>query len=301
LISTLFEYIIMSDIGYYIFFGICWFITLLPLRVLYIFSDFLYFIAFYIIAYRKKVTLINLKKSFPEKSPAEIKKIAKKFYSFLFDQFLESFKLLQMNDKQILKRFNYQNTEVLDELYSKGKSIIAVFGHYGNWEWLASLPLITKYKVLAIYKPLANTIFDKFFIQLREKFGIITVSIHQTLRKILEYEQKKEFTITFFLGDQRPMRRYIKYWTTFLNQDTPVLLGVEKISKQTNQAVIFINIQKKKRGYYEITFNKLFENPRETEKYEITERHIRFLEKIIINRPEFWLWSHRRWKHEKRP
>lgn len=289
----------MSNIGYYILFGIFWIIMLLPLRVLYLFSDILYFFSYYLIAYRKKVTLTNLKKSFPEKSFVEIRKIAKRFYRHLFDQFIESFKLLQMNEEQILKRFDYRNPEVLDELYSKGKSIITVFGHYGNWEWLASLPLVTKYKVLAIYKPLANSSFDKFFIRLREKFGIKTVTIQQTLRKILDCQQNKELTITFFLGDQRPMRRYIKYWTTFLNHDTPILLGVEKISKQTDQAVVFIDIQKKKRGFYEIVFIKLFENPKETEEFEITEKHIRILEKIIINRPELWLWSHRRWKHEK--
>ncbi len=289
----------MSNIGYYILFGIFWIIMLLPLRVLYLFSDILYFFSYYLIAYRKKVTLTNLKKSFPEKSSVEIRKIAKRFYRHLFDQFIESFKLLQMNEEQILKRFDYRNPEVLDELYSKDKSIITVFGHYGNWEWLASLPLVTKYKVLAIYKPLANSSFDKFFIRLREKFGIKTITIQQTLKKILDYQQNKELTITFFLGDQRPMRRYIKYWTTFLNQDTPILLGVEKISKQTDQAVVFIDIQKKKRGFYKIVFIKLFENPKETEEFEITEKHIRILEKIIINRPEFWLWSHRRWKHEK--
>ena len=289
----------MSNIGSYILFGIFWIIMLLPLRVLYLFSDILYFFSYYLIAYRKKVTLTNLKKSFPEKSSVEIRKIAKRFYRHLFDQFIESFKLLQMNEEQILKRFHYRNPEVLDELYSKNKSIITVFGHYGNWEWLASLPLITKYKVLAIYKPLANSILDKFFIRLREKFGVITVTIQQTLRKILDSQQNKELTIMFFLGDQRPMRRYIKYWTTFLNQDTPVLLGVEKIAKQTDQAVVFIDIQKKKRGFYEIVFTKLFENPKETEEFEITEKHIRTLEKIIINRPELWLWSHRRWKHEK--
>jgi len=289
----------MSNLGYYILFGIFWIIMLLPLRVLYLFSDILYFFSYYLIAYRKKVTLTNLKKSFPEKSSVEIRKIAKRFYRHLFDQFIESFKLLQMNEEQILKRFHYRNPEVLDELYSKNKSIITVFGHYGNWEWLASLPLIIKYKVLAIYKPLANSILDKFFIRLREKFGVMTVTIQQTLRKILDSQQNKELTIMFFLGDQRPMRRYIKYWTTFLNQDTPVLLGVEKIAKQTDQAVVFIDIQKKKRGFYEIVFTKLFENPKETEEFEITEKHIRTLEKIIINRPELWLWSHRRWKHEK--
>lgn len=286
-------------IGYPVFYGIIWILTLLPFKVLYIISDFLSFITYYLIPYRKKVTLTNLKKSFPEKSSTEINKIAKKFYRHLFDLFLESFKLLQMNEEQILKRFDYKNPEVLDELYSKNKSIITVFGHYGNWEWLASLPLVTKYKVLAIYKPLANSSFDNFFIRLRGKFGIETVTIQQALRKILNFQQNKELTITFFLGDQRPMGRYIKYWTTFLNQDTPILLGVEKISKQTDQAVVFIDIQKKKRGFYEIVFIKLFENPKETEEFEITEKHIRILEKIIINRPELWLWSHRRWKHKK--
>ncbi|MCK4465374.1 MAG: lysophospholipid acyltransferase family protein [Bacteroidales bacterium] len=286
-------------IGYPVLYGIIWILTLLPFKVLYIISDFLSFITYYLIPYRKKVTLTNLKKSFPEKSSTEIKKIAKKFYRHLFDLFLESFKLLQLDEQEILKHYSYQNPEVLDDLYLKNKSIIAVFGHYGNWEWLASLPLVTKYNVLAVYKPLLNKSIDKLCIRLREKFGVVTITMQQTLRKIIEYQQNHKLTITFFLGDQRPLRRDIRYWTTFLNQDTPVLLGVERISKKTNQAVIYIDIQKKKRGHYEIVFTKLFENPNETGDYEITEAHTRILWKNIINRPELWLWSHRRWKHEK--
>jgi Kdo2-lipid IVA lauroyltransferase/acyltransferase len=293
------EYRLMSNVMYYIFFSFCWIVTLLPFKVLYIFTDLVSFCSFHFLAYRKKVTLTNLKRSFPEKSSKEIEKIAKRFYRHFCDQIVESFKLLHMNEKQILRRYSYRNPEVLEELYTSNKSVIAVSGHYGNWEWLVSLPLVTRYKVLFVYKPPSNRSITRLYTLLGRKFGVMPITMQQLFRVILDYKTNKELTTTIMLGDQRPPPRNIKYWTNFLNQDTPLLTGFERISKKTNQAVIFINIQKKKRGYYEIIFQKLFENPVETNDFEITETYIKTLEKIIVDQPELWLWTHRRWKHRK--
>ena len=284
---------------YYIIFSTCWIFTLLPLKVLYIFSDLLFFCSFHILTYRKHLTLINLQRSFPEKSSKEIRRIAKRFYRHFCDQIMESFKLFHMNEKQILRRYSFRNPEVLDELYQSNKSVIAVSGHYGNWEWLASLPLVTRYKVLFVYKPPSNKNFARLYARVGGKFGVMPITMQQLLRAILDYKTNKELSTTIILGDQRPPPRNIKYWTRFLNQDTPLLTGFERISKKTNQAVVYINIQRIKRGYYEIIFHKLFENPGEINDFEITETYIKTLEKIIVDQPELWLWTHHRWKHGK--
>ena len=289
----------MSTVLYHIFIIFCWIFTLLPLKVLYIFSDLLSFLAFRVFTYRKKATLTNLQNSFPDKTPDEIKGIAKRFYSHFCDQLMESFKLLHMNEKQILKRYKYKNLEVLDELYRSNKSVIALTGHYGNWEWLVSLPQVTRYKVLIVYKPPSNKNFYDIFTRLEKKFGILPVTINQLFRTILDCKTKNELTTTIILGDQRPLPHNVKYWTNFLNQETPVETGFERISKKTNQAVIFINIQRKKRGYYDIIFHKLSESPQKTNDFEITETYFRTLEKSIVEQPELWLWTHRRWKYRK--
>lgn len=272
---------------------------LLPLRVLYLKSNFFYFILFHIAGYRKNVVLDNLRNSFPEKSDEEIKNITKKYYLHLCDMFIETFKSIHLTEKQIKKRVEIKNIEVLDELYAKNKSVIAVLGHYGNWEWLFGLPLATKYKVLAIHKPIQNRCFNTLTNKIRSKFGIEMITMKGAFKSILNYQKKNELTLTYFLSDQTPVKEDINFWTNFLNQDTPVFLGAERIAKKTNQAVVFFNIKKIKRGYYSLEIEKLFDEPNQTSEHEITEKHVQTLEKHIKKEPAYWLWSHRRWKHKR--
>lgn len=271
----------------------------LPLKIQYFFSDFIFLIVYYIVRYRRDVVKTNLEKSFPEKTEKERNKIAWKFYRHFCDYIIESVALIGMNANEITKRYKYSNIELVNNLYDRGKGIILAIGHYNNWEWYAGLQLHTKLQIVGIYKPLSNPYFNKLIISLREKFGGHAISITSSLKHMMEYHNQHILTITGFLTDQRPMAKYIEYWTTFLNQETPVLLGVEKIGKKLDYAILYGHTRKLKRGYYTTEFTLLCENPRETKDYEITEMHTRALEKTIREKPEYWLWSHRRWKHNR--
>jgi Kdo2-lipid IVA lauroyltransferase/acyltransferase len=286
----------MVVLGYIFLYPFLWLISILPLRVLYVISDFFYYIIYYLVGYRKKVVFQNLKKSFPEKSEEEIKTIAQKFYRHFTDLLFETIKLFTISEKELTRRINYKSTEIIDDLYNRGKHGIVVMGHYGNWEWLMGVSRATKHHAMSLYKPLANKFIDKMICKNRSRFGADLVPMKSALRAILKYKQENLLTLSCFIADQSPIRNEIQYWTKFLNQDTPVLLGIEKIAKLTNEPVLFYRILPVSRGYYEIEIIKLFEEVKDLKPYEITEAHTRVLEQTIRNCPEYWLWTHRRWK-----
>ena len=285
-------------IGFYLFYGLSWPLLRLPLRALYMISDLIFILLYYFPGYRKKVVLHNLHNSFPEKSDKEIRKIAKAFYHHMCDSLIESFAAANMSKEEISRRCVWKNPELLEDYFSRRKSVISVFGHYGNWEWLSGLPLHTKYIVLALYRPLRNSYFDSFIKSLRQKYGLKTVPVARGYQVIREYQTNRIPTVTFFLSDQRPARDKIRYWTRFLNQDTPVMLGAERIARRLDQVVVFFSITRVKRGYYEVEIIPVAEEPQSTANHEITEMHIRLLEKQIMINPGYWLWSHKRWKHK---
>ena len=288
-----------SRISYYILYGFLWTLTLLPLRVLYLVSDFLFLIVYYLISYRKLITETNLKNSFPDKSALEIKQITRKFYRRLCDQIIESFKLLHLSKKQLSKRFIYANPELLEELYQSGRSVILLCGHIGTWQWIMGIRSISLYKFLAVYQPQSFSDFARIYDVIGNRFGIYPIPMKDTFREIMASKSKNELTATFLLGDQSPRPEGIKSWTNFLNQDTAVITGFERIAKKTKQAVVYIDLVWKKRGYYELTFRKISDKPRQIEDYGITEEYFRALEKTIVRSPELWLWTHRRWKHKR--
>lgn len=287
----------MKFLGYILTYSLVWMLHLLPERILYLLSDFLYFLAYYVVAYRKKVVFENLKKAFPEYSRTEIRHIAKKFYHHLCDTMLESSISHFYSESKALKRITYTNPEVLHELHASGKQVMAVLGHYGNWEYLSTLSLITKYPFVAIYKPLRNKYFDRMVTQNRTRFGGIVTPMEQIVRKLLELKSQKVQVITLNLSDQSPMFHQIQYWTKFMGIETPVYLGSEKLAKKLDAAVVFLKIRKIKRGRYEVETELICKDPGEMKKHEITERHVRILEDLIREEPSYWLWSHRRWKH----
>ncbi len=288
-----------NSLLYYFFYAVCLFITFLPMRVQYLFSDLLFLFACYFPGYRKKLVFENLRKAFPEKSEKWIKKTAVAFYRHMCDSIIETFSMMNFGKKDIMNRYRYKNIEVLNRYFEEGKSVVAVFGHYGNWEWLAGLPLVTPLRVLALYKPLKNRHFDRLVISLREKFGLLTVPVKKSFRTLLDYSNRGEQTVTLFLGDQRPAAGRLNYWTTFFNRETPVFTGAEKVAVKLDQPVVFLDIQKAKRGHYVTEIIPLFDKPKLTQPGEITVAHTRLLEKIIMKRPEYWLWSHNRWKYAK--
>ena len=289
----------MAAIEYYIFYGINWIITLLPLPVLYFFSDLLYFVLYYIVLYRRKVVAINLKNSFPEKTFEERKTIEKKFYRHLSDLIVETLKLTHMSKSTQNKRFSYSNLQIIDKLREEKRDVIAVLGHYNNWEWPTLLPNYLKYKTIIIYKPLQNKYFNGFINNQRSKYGIVLTPTSQIIREIINYRKNDINTLSVFISDQIPAKGYIKYWTSFLNQDTAVFTGAGKIASKYDIAIVFFHIQKIKRGFYNLDIELLHEHTAGLSEDLITESHVRRLEEIIREKPEYWIWSHRRWKHKK--
>jgi KDO2-lipid IV(A) lauroyltransferase len=289
----------MFKLGYYLYKGATWLFQLFPLATLYRFSDFIFFIIYHIAGYRRKVVKTNLANAFPEKSDNERKNIEKKFYHHLCDLFIEILYFDRIKEEELNRRIKYIDNGLDNKYFKEGRNVIAALGHYNNWEWLCGWALHTKYTNYAVYKKLKDMSAELFFNQLRAKFGAIPLEKSDTYRRLISDSRDKKPFIAGFINDQTPVINEIQYWTKFLNQDTPVLLGTEKLAKKTNAVVVAIHMKKIKRGYYEVETTLITENPKETAQYEITEAHTKFLEKIILEQPECWLWSHRRWKHKK--
>lgn len=275
-------------------------ISVFPFWIKYRISDALYILGYYIVGYRKKVVFQNLEKSFPEKDKKELKNIAKKFYRHLCDTFFESLSLLTLSDKNAKRRFQLIDTELIDDILKENKSFIVASSHYANWEWGCIFSLFyPEFIAMPVYKPLSNKMFDRFFLHLRTRLGATAVPMKQTLRAILNSQRQKQLFALYLLGDQRPGLEDLNYWTKFLNQDTPMITGMEKLAKKFNLAVVFMDIDKVKRGVYQTTFKLISDNPKDEAEYAITEKYVRMFEQMVQRRPELWLWSHKRWKFNK--
>jgi len=286
----------MSLILFYISIAFWWLIALLPLRILYFLSDILFLVTYYFPGYRKKTVMKNLRNAFPEKTDSEIKTISRKFYRHFSDVLIEILKMIHLSPEELAERIKVKNPEVLNDLYSKNRSVIAVVGHYNNWEWiLGTKPYVPHYS-MAIYKPLNNKYFNRFLIRNRSRYGVELISMRETLRKMLHYKKINKVTLCAFITDQSPVWEETQYWTYFLNQLTPVYLGIEKMAIKTGQAVVYLHVHKIARGWYEMEVIKLFDEVKNVSPYEITNKHLAVLENYIKAQPEFWLWTHRRWK-----
>ena len=281
-----------SKIAYY---GLILPISYLPYFLLYALSDFVFVVMYYIVGYRKKVILKNIKNSFPEKTEIEHKRIMRKFYHHFCDLILESLKGFTIPEKQLRKRFKLRNPEVADQFYEQGKDVVFTGGHYNNWEILASgINCELKHLPIGIYKPLHNKFFNSKMKSSRERFGLVLCSMRETKET---FEKKFDEPNGIIFGiDQSPSNNKKCHWMTFLNQETAVFFGAEKYAKEYNRPVIFCSIHKVKRGYYEGELHLVSDNPAATANGELTELNTKILEKDIIANPEFWLWSHKRWK-----
>ena len=274
-------------------------LSLLPLRILYLCSDLLYYIIYYLIGYRKKVVFTNLTRSFPDKSKQEIKTIAREFYHHLCDLIVESVRLFSMSKNELLARCKVANPELLDSFYDQGRSVIIVAGHYDNWEMFAhSCNLLMKHQAVGIYTPLSNPFFEKKFSASRNRFQVVLLP----KANVKEYfaSQQDQLKAVVFGTDQSPSLASKRvYWTNFLNQDTAVMYGSEKYAREYNYPVIFARVTRVRRGYFKIAFEILEENPATSGYGSITEGHTRLLEQQIIEKPEYWLWTHKRWKRKR--
>ncbi len=287
----------MEAVGFYIFYGISRVITLLPLKILYLLSDFLFLLVNYFPGYRRKVVMTNLKNAFPGKSTKELAIIRRKFYRHFCDLVVEILKLINISNKELTERMAYENTGLLDRLFAEGRDVVMIYSHYCNWEWTSILPALTGYKCIPVYRALNNKYFDRFMLKIRSKNNGKPVAMSAVIREILTNRKDNVKALYGLIADQTPPRAEIQYRTRFLNQDTPVYLGAEKIALKYDMAVVFMNIRKLRRGYYSCEMELLFEHTSGLEKYTVTDSHVRKLEEIIEQKPEYWLWSHRRWKY----
>ncbi|MBT5354271.1 MAG: lysophospholipid acyltransferase family protein [Flavobacteriales bacterium] len=273
-------------------------LSLLPLWCLYFISDFLYLVIYKLIGYRTRVVRDNLKNSFPKKSDIELISIEKKFYHHFFDLIIESIKSISISENQMRKRLVFKNIEIFDKYFDQNKSVVLTVSHYGNWEWgLLGVSLTAKQKMMGVYKTINDSFFNDLMNTTRGRFGADLVEMKDSLRHIIS--TKDECKIIGLLADQSPVKNESNYWTTFLNQESSVYLGPEKIATKMNYPVLFCKIQKVRRGRYEFYLEELCTNPEKTTKGEITSLYLRKSEQTINENPEFWLWTHRRWKHKK--
>ena len=288
----------MQAIIYYISLPFIYLISILPFWLLYRVSDFFYLIIYILIGYRKKIIIQNLSNSFPEKSKEEINQIAKQFYIFFCDWIVETIKSISISKEESIKRCHFTNTDILDKYSKENKKLIFVMGHMGSFEYAsAEMTFNTNYNLHVIYKPLSNKYFNELIRKKRTRFGSEVIAMRDTFKTMIQLKDSEETNATLFIADQTPQKNNA-YWTTFLNQETPVFWGTEIIAKKLNYPVVFISMKQPKRGYYEITPELLCDNPSKTKKGEISEMHTKRLEQNIREQPEIWLWSHRRWKHD---
>ena len=288
----------MKSLLYYIVYVVWYVLSLMPMKVHYIFSDVLFLFLFYVYPYRRKIVHKNLSESFPDKSEKEISIIERGFYHWFCDYLVETVKFLTMREKNLRKRMVFKNTELVEEAVRRGQSCAVLLGHYCNWEWITSLPLwvTPEAKCGQIYHPLENGCFDKLFLRLRQRMGAECIQMKDTLRKIIKYRNENKLVVIGYIADQSPQWGSIHHWCWFLNHDTPVFSGPERIATQMNQTVLYLDVCRVKRGYYEATFRFITDQPQSKQEFEITDTYFKLLEKTVSEAPEFWLWSHSRWK-----
>lgn len=273
-----------------------------PFCLLYIISDGLYFLIYYIFRYRRRIVRKNLTESFPEKSEHDIKEIEKKFYSFFTDNMLESLKMFTISRKEMIQRVKFMNVEEVNALMRSGKSVSLFLGHYGNWEWMSSIPLHIDKNVIGaqIYHKLSNKNMDRLMLYIRERMGAVCIEMHKTARYVTELATENTICIIGFIADQSPRKQDSRHFLHFLNHNTPVLTGTEKITKHYDFEAFFLDVKRVKRGYYEARFVKMHDNPKSLPDFELTAIYYQMLEKCIRTQPELYLWSHNRFRHAEK-
>lgn len=280
-------------------FPLIWIVSILPFRALYALSDLAFLIIYYVVRYRRKTVASNISKSIPHLSQKERFEIEKKFYHYFCDMFLEMIRGLNISEAEIRKRYVYTNIEVLQGLNKSGKGIALMFPHYSNYEWTSSLPLYTSIDVCAIYKKTRNKYFDDVFKQIRSRFGVILIEAKESVPTIIKNAKNKKTSLYFFLSDQTPSLGSAHYWGQFMGIETPIHVGAETIGKRYDMNIVFLKVKSIKRGHFEATFEILSENPKEFPNYQISDKFINLVEQQILEAPEFYLWTHKRWKHKK--
>ncbi len=293
--------VLMKKLLYYIVYGLWYVGSLLPLGVLYVISDVLFFFIFYVFKYRRRTVWVNIVTSFPEREPDEHKQIERAFYRWFCDYLVESIKLMTISPKQMKRRMVFKGTELVDECISNDQSCAVYLGHYCNWEWITSLPFWVNESAQCgqLYHPLENSDFDRLFLRVRQRFGAVCINMNESLRRILDYKREGKPVVIGYIADQAPFWWNIHHWCNFLHHDTPVLSGTERIARKLGHAVFYMDVRRIKRGYYEAEFKLITREPKGMDEFEITDAYFRMLERTIRQHPEYWLWTHDRWKRTR--
>lgn len=290
-----------NKIQYALLFGWMKSHAILPMRMLYFLSDILYVLIYRVVRYRVRVVRSNMKASFPDKSEKELRKMESDFYHHFSDYIVETMKLGHISLEEINKRAVINNPEVIDELTEKGHTcFVLLMGHYANWEWYtASASFMKDVKIYQIYRPLNNKAVDKLFIYLRTRFGSKGIKKQEAVRDIVKLKKDKTRSLVIFLADQTPSRANLHFWTEFLNQDSAIITGPERIARKMNLPVVFLDTKETKRGYYTIDMRLISEHSKDTPENYITQTYIDMLNRCIMRNPALWLWSHKRWKYKR--
>lgn len=290
----------MQYLVFLLVYPLLWGISILPFPLLYLFSDFVYVLMYYVVGYRKRTVRGNLALAFPNLSAKERLVIEKKSYRHLCDMFLEMIKTMTISRNEIDRRFKFTNLDLYKELEKQPKSIAIMIAHYATYEWVISMNRYISFKGFAIYKKLANPHFDKLVRDIRSKFHAELITTKETIPVIEQNEKNGIFGIYGFASDQSPKASKAFHWTHFMNIKTPVHTGAEMLAKKFDMNVVFLKVKKVKRGHYEATFEILSTDARNVPDYNITDAFLERVEKQIYEAPEYYLWTHKRWKHKEK-
>lgn len=289
----------MQFLIYILIYPFLWSVSMLPFRLLYFFSDCIYVVVYYLIGYRKKTVRENLAIALPELSDKERLAIEKKFFHHMCDLFLEMAKTMTISQKEIERRYTFRNLEVYKELEKKDKSIALMCAHYASYEWAVSMNFYTDFKSYGIYKRIRNKYFDKLVIDIRSRFKAYLITTKETIPTISHNYRNKVLSIYGFASDQSPKINSAFHWAQFMGVEVPVHTGAEMLAKKYDMNVIFLQTRKVKRGYYEASFEVLSLDAKSVPNYEITDKFLKLVEQQILEAPEYYLWTHKRWKHRR--
>lgn len=289
----------MYKVVYFIFY----LISLLPYRALYVLSDFFYLIIYYVARYRRTVVRRNITTSFPEKTAREHLDIERRFYYWLCDYFVETIKLITVSRQELLRHIEFRNAGQIEQYFDKGQSCAAILGHYCNWELLSATGLAFERHNEAvcglIYHPLRSQVFDRLFIKIRQSMGGLCIPKRDILRYLVSFRSQGLMNLFGYIADQTPKYSNIHLWLPFLNHDTPVFTGAERLMRKMNNAVFYVDMERPRRGKYICTFRLMTDNPAAEPEYAITRRFFEMLEETIRRDPPCYLWSHNRWKRKR--
>ena len=284
--------------------GLLYIISLMPFWVLYGIADFIFVLVYYVVRYRRKIVAKNMRESFPELSDKELKKIARKFYRNFADYIVETIKLNHISDDDIKRRMVFKNMDIIERLFDEKRSIAAYFSHCGNWEWVPSITLWSRHttgkdvEFCQVYRPLKNKWYDEYMLRLRSRFNSLSFKKKTVLRDLLLLRRREMPSITGFMSDQKPSKGDESHIVKFLNHPSAVITGTEQVARKLDMAVVYFDMHKLSRGYYELEVKLITDNTSTMEPMAITDAYVKLLEETIKRNPSIWLWTHNRWKHK---